>query len=109
MTGHDGVLVVGAGPTGLALAPLGVTEGLLARADPSPRVCLHLGTRTAPVDLADLDLPDTAFPHLSLLLQAAVEAVLARALGVRGVRIERGTALVGVRNTWQRELWKGIR
>jgi 2-polyprenyl-6-methoxyphenol hydroxylase-like FAD-dependent oxidoreductase len=136
VTGQSGVLVVGAGPTGLAralqahdhgarvrvverrleafrrsramimhprtlevLRPLGVTDRLLARADTSPRVSLHLGTRTVPVDLADLDLPDTAFPHLSLLLQADVEAVLARALEGRGVRIERGTALVGVRNT----------
>jgi 2-polyprenyl-6-methoxyphenol hydroxylase-like FAD-dependent oxidoreductase len=125
------VLVVGAGPTGLAVAlqahdhgatvrvverrpeefrpsramiihprtleclrPLGVTDELLARGDVSPAAELHLGHRRVSVRLSDLDLPDTAFPHLLLERQADVEAVLARALTRRGVTIERGVELV---------------
>jgi hypothetical protein len=42
---------------------------------------------------------DTAFPHLSLTRQTEVERVLAQALADRGVRIERGTELAGVRRT----------
>ncbi|MCZ2839136.1 FAD-dependent monooxygenase [Modestobacter sp. VKM Ac-2985] len=124
------VLVVGAGPTGLALAlqaaahgarvrvvdarlqprrpsramivhartlevlrPLGVTADLLARADTSPAVELHLGRSTVPVRLGDLAVPDTAFPHLTLLGQQQVERVLAAALADRGVQVEWGTPL----------------
>lgn len=140
MTGRPDILVVGAGPTGLALAlqaydhgarvrvverrptafrpsralivhprtlevlrPLGVVDALLARADISPRARLHLGSRTVPVDLARLALPDTAFPHLSLLRQMDVETVLGAALAERGVQVERGTELVGLDggNDWQ--------
>jgi 2-polyprenyl-6-methoxyphenol hydroxylase-like FAD-dependent oxidoreductase len=129
------ILVVGAGPAGLALAlqahdhgagvriierrpeafrpsralimhartlevlrPLGVTEELLARADIAPRVNLHLGSRVIPIQLADLAMPDTAFPHLTLIRQADAEWVLARALADRGVEVERGTELVKVRD-----------
>ena len=76
------------------LRPLGVTDALLERADTSPAVQLHLGRRVVPVRVSDLDLPDTAFPHLTLIRQADVEAVLAAALAERGVEVERGTALV---------------
>ena len=133
MSDGPDVLVVGAGPTGLALAlqarahgadvriierrcerfrpsrallvhsrtlevlrPLGVTDALLERADTSPRICLHLGARRVPVAVAELDLPDTAFPHLTMLRQADVEAVLTRALADRGVGVEHGTELVDV-------------
>lgn len=126
------VLVVGAGPTGLALAlqavahgarvrvveqrpdafrpskalivhprtlevlrPLGVTGALLARGDTDPAVDLHLGHRVLRVALAELPLPGTAFPHLLLVRQADVEAVLARALADRGVAVERGTTFTG--------------
>ena len=122
------ILVVGAGPTGLALAlqahdhgarvriverrpeafrpsralilhprtlevlrPLGVAEAVLERADIAPEAHLHLGARVVRVRLADLDLPDTAFPHLSLVRQMDVETILARALADRGVAVERGT------------------
>jgi 2-polyprenyl-6-methoxyphenol hydroxylase-like FAD-dependent oxidoreductase len=128
------ILVVGAGPAGLALAlqahdhgadvqvvdrrpeafrpsralimhtrtlevlrPLGVTPALLARADITPAVDLHLGGRVVPIRLADLALPDTAFPHLTLIRQMDVETVLAAALADRGVKVERGTELVRVR------------
>jgi 2-polyprenyl-6-methoxyphenol hydroxylase-like FAD-dependent oxidoreductase len=142
------VLVVGAGPTGLALAlqahchgarvrvverrpdrfrpsralivhprtlevlrPLGVVGALLAKADTSPAVHLHLGSRLVPVRLADLALSDTAFPHLSLLRQADVEAVLGDALAGHGIRVERGTELVDVRHgaAGSRSAWATLR
>jgi 2-polyprenyl-6-methoxyphenol hydroxylase-like FAD-dependent oxidoreductase len=78
------------------LRPLGVTQALLARADIAPTVDLHLGHRAVRVRLADLALPDTAFPHLSLIRQMDVETVLAQALAVRGIEVERGTELTGV-------------
>ena len=77
------------------LRPLGVTQALLARADIAPTADLHLGRRVIRVRLADLALPDTAFPHLSLIRQMDVETVLAQALARRGIEVERGTALVG--------------
>lgn len=135
MTSRPDVLVVGAGPTGLALAlqahdhgaqvrvverrpeafrpsralivhprtlevlrPLGVVDALLARADISPTVCLHLGSRVVSVRLTEFALPDTAFPHLSLLRQMDVETVLGRALAHRGIQVERGTELIGLRD-----------
>ena len=135
MTGTADILVVGAGPAGLALAlqahdhggavriidrraeadrpsralilhsrtlevlrPLGVTQALLARADIAPTADLQLGSRLIRVTLADLALPDTAFPHLSLIRQMEVERVLAAALADRGVEIERGTELTGLRD-----------
>ena len=60
------------------LRPLGVTQALLARADIAPAADLRLGSRVVRVTLADLALPDTAFPHLSLIRQMDVEQVLAR-------------------------------
>jgi len=132
--GTADILVVGAGPAGLALAlqahdhgaairivdrrpeaarpsralilhprtlevlrPLGVTQALLARADVVPAADLQLGSRLIRVTLADLALLDTAFPHLSLVRQMDVERVLAEALADRGIEIERGTELTGLR------------
>ena len=63
------------------LRPLGVTQALLARADIAPTADLRLGSRVVRVTLADLALPDTAFPHLSLIRQMDVEQVLARGPG----------------------------
>ena len=80
------------------LRPLGVTQALLARADTAPAVDLHLGGRVVRASLGDLALPDTAFPHLSLVRQMDVERVLARALADRGISVERGTELAGVRD-----------
>lgn len=79
------------------LRPLGVTQALLARADVAPAAELHAGSRVVPVRLSGLALPDTAFPHLSLIRQMDVETVLARALGDQGVEVERGTELVSAR------------
>ena len=79
------------------LRPLGVTQALLGRADIAPTADLHLGRRVVRIGLADLALPDTAFPHLTLIRQMDVEAVLAAALAGRGVEVERGTELVQVR------------
>ena len=78
------------------LRPLGVTDALLDRADTAPRARLHVGSRTLAVDLGALDLPDTAFPHLTLIRQMHVEAVLEAALAARGVVVERGTEFLGV-------------
>ncbi|WP_329259185.1 FAD-dependent monooxygenase [Streptomyces pseudovenezuelae] len=80
------------------LRPLGVTDALLEPADTAPTVGLHLGSRVVEAGLADLCLPDTAFPHLSLLRQTDVERVLAQALADRGVTVERGTELVTARD-----------
>jgi len=77
-----------------ALRPLGLAEAVLERAEASPRAELHLRHRTVEVRLADVMLPDSAFPHLALVRQADVEEVLARALAERGVAVERGTELV---------------
>jgi 2-polyprenyl-6-methoxyphenol hydroxylase-like FAD-dependent oxidoreductase len=80
------------------LRPLGVTQALLSRADTAPTADLQLGSRVVRVTLANLALPDTPFPHVSLIRQIDVESVLASALADRGVQIERGTELVGVRD-----------
>jgi 2-polyprenyl-6-methoxyphenol hydroxylase-like FAD-dependent oxidoreductase len=79
-----------------SLRPLGVTEELVDRGDVSPKARLHLGRKVVAAELADVALPDTAFPHLTMLRQADAEEVLARALERRGVEIERGTELVGL-------------
>ena len=79
------------------LRPLAVTSALLARADTAPAADLHLGGRVVRVRLGDLALPDTAFPHLTLIRQADAETVLARALADRGVEVQHGTELVMVR------------
>ena len=131
MSGSD-ILVVGAGPTGLALAlqahdhgarvrvverrpealrpsralvvhprtlevlrPRGVSEEILARAEVALSGCLHVGSRAIRVELAQLALPDTPFPHLTMVRQMDVESVLSEALDDRGVPVERGTELIG--------------
>lgn len=81
-----------------ALRPLGVTEALLERADIAPEGHLHLGSRVIRARLAELALPDTAFPHLSLVRQMDVETVLAQALADRGITVERGAELIDVRD-----------
>jgi 2-polyprenyl-6-methoxyphenol hydroxylase-like FAD-dependent oxidoreductase len=78
------------------LRPLGVTQALLARADIAPAVDLHLGGRVVRIQLADLALPDTAFPHLTLIRQMDVETVLMEALANRGVEVQRGTEVLQV-------------
>ncbi|MBC7442860.1 MAG: FAD-dependent monooxygenase [Ramlibacter sp.] len=79
------------------LRPLGVTDALLARGDTAASVRLHLRSRVVAVRVEQLDLPGTAFPHLLVIRQADVEAVLAQALVERGVPVERGAELVGFR------------
>lgn len=81
------------------LRPLGVTQAVLDRADTAPAADLHLGREVVQVRLADLALPDTAFPHLSLIRQMDVETVLAQALADRGIAVERGTELVSAGDT----------
>ncbi|HEX7025305.1 MAG TPA: FAD-dependent monooxygenase, partial [Gemmatimonadales bacterium] len=69
---------------------------LLARADTAPEARLHLGSRVIRARLADLALPDTTFPHLTLMRQMDVETVLVRALRDRGVEVEWGTEVIEV-------------
>jgi hypothetical protein len=47
------------------LRPLWVTQAQLAQSDTAPAADLHLGSRVVRIRLADLALPDTAFPHLT--------------------------------------------
>jgi 2-polyprenyl-6-methoxyphenol hydroxylase-like FAD-dependent oxidoreductase len=77
-----------------ALRPLGVTEALLDRGDTAPQAELRLGHRRVSVRLADLALPDSGFPHLTLIRQMDVEQVLATALERRGVPIDRDVELL---------------
>jgi len=78
------------------LRPLGVAEPLLALADVAPTADLHVGDRVFRVSLADLDLPETAFPHLTLVRQQDVEHVLLRELTDRGVKVEWSSEVVAV-------------
>ena len=72
------------------LRPLGVTDELLNRSDTTPQARIHLGKRVVEARLGHADLPDTAFPHLTLVRQADVEDVLWRALQARYVRVDWG-------------------
>ena len=62
------------------LTPLGVTDCLLERGDTTPTAELHLGGKTVTARLAQVALPDTPFPHLTMIRQMDVEDVLAGAL-----------------------------
>jgi len=78
------------------LRPLGVTGHLLERADTSPEIRLHLGSREVDACLDHLDLPDTAFPHVTLVRQMDIEAILIDALLARGIEVERGIDVIEV-------------
>jgi 2-polyprenyl-6-methoxyphenol hydroxylase-like FAD-dependent oxidoreductase len=80
------------------LHPLGVTQALLGRGDTAPAADLWLAGRVVRVSFGGLALPDTAFPHLTLVRQMDVERVLAQALAERGIEVERGTELAAVRD-----------
>lgn len=79
------------------LRPLGVTEALLDRSDTAPQARIHVGRRVVQAGLGHVDLPDTAFPHLTLVRQADVEDVLWHALVERGIDVEWGVEFVGLR------------
>jgi len=78
------------------LRPLGVTDELLNRGDTTPEARIHLGRRVVEARLGHADLPDTAFPHLTLVRQADVEDVLCQALQARGVPVDWGVEFEGV-------------
>jgi 2-polyprenyl-6-methoxyphenol hydroxylase-like FAD-dependent oxidoreductase len=63
---------------------------LLAAADVAPQVDLHLGSRVQRVQLGNLALPETAFPHLTLMRQQEIETILVRALADCGIKVEWG-------------------
>jgi 2-polyprenyl-6-methoxyphenol hydroxylase-like FAD-dependent oxidoreductase len=109
MTSVD-VLVVGAGPTGLALAcqlvrfgvrfrivdkqTLGLGEVLVARGSTTTRLMLHVDRGKPPtVDLGSIGRADTRFPYILFVSQADTEAVMGTYLESRGVFIERGVEL----------------
>lgn len=78
------------------LRPLGVTAELLTRADTAPEARIHLAKRMIQVELGHADLPDTAFPHLTLIRQAHVEEVLFSALQARGVPVDWNVEFIGI-------------
>lgn len=78
------------------LRPLGVTDALLDRADTTPLARIHFGRRVVEARLGHADLPDTAFPHLTLVRQADVEDVLWQALQARGVPVDWGVEFCGL-------------
>jgi 2-polyprenyl-6-methoxyphenol hydroxylase-like FAD-dependent oxidoreductase len=127
------VLVVGAGPVGLALAldvvahggsvrvverrddlprpsrammmhprtlevlrPLGVVDEVLARADTSAAADNHAGRRIVSVQLGEVGMGGTAFPHLTMVRQRDVEVVLEGSLRRHGVQVEWGSPLVAL-------------
>ncbi len=90
------------------LRPLGVAEALLARGDRSPTAQLHVRGRRVRAALGDVALADTPYPHLTLVRQMDVEAVLAGALAEHGVVVERGTELVGLGSGTGRDAWGGV-
>jgi 2-polyprenyl-6-methoxyphenol hydroxylase-like FAD-dependent oxidoreductase len=76
------------------LRPLGVIDALLAHADTTPEIDLHLGRRTIRIRLEEFGVYGSAFPRPVLLRQSDIEAVLSDALAARGVRVERGVELI---------------
>ena len=78
------------------LRPLGVVDDMLARADTTPTAKLKLGRRWTRVQIGELDLRDTAFPHLTLLRQMDIESVLIAALAERGLEVERDTEVISI-------------
>lgn len=130
------VLVVGAGPTGLALAAqlrrygvrfrvvdrrldraresralavqprtlevlaaVGVADEMVECGNRAVRLRMHFGgrgDRSVPVRLFDIGIEDTAYPFLLFLSQAETERILNGHLARGGVRVERGTELVGL-------------
>ncbi|TQJ33731.1 FAD-dependent monooxygenase [Arthrobacter sp. SLBN-122] len=88
------------------LRPLGVTDELLNRADTTPEARIHLGRRVIEARMGHADLPDTAFPHLTLVRQADVEDVLWQALQARGVPVDWGVEFRGLGR--ERSLAEGL-
>lgn len=80
------------------LRPLGVTDELLSRADTTPEARIHLGRHVVEARLGHADLPDTAFPHLTLVRQADVEDVLCQALQARGIHVDWGVEFRGLQH-----------
>jgi 2-polyprenyl-6-methoxyphenol hydroxylase-like FAD-dependent oxidoreductase len=81
------------------LAPLGLAEAVVARGDPGARAQLHAGARSVEVGVVPPHIPDTPYPFLLPVPQAAVEEVLATHLEVAGVAVERGVELVTLEPT----------
>jgi 2-polyprenyl-6-methoxyphenol hydroxylase-like FAD-dependent oxidoreductase len=76
------------------LRPLGVIDALLAHADVTPEIDLHLGRWTTRIRLEDFGVYGSPFPGPMLLRQSDIEAVLSEALAARGVEVERGVELI---------------
>jgi 2-polyprenyl-6-methoxyphenol hydroxylase-like FAD-dependent oxidoreductase len=78
------------------LAPLGVTDELIARGDPSARAIVRAAGRAASVTLARPGISDTAYPFLLAIPQVAVEEVLEDHLRRVGIAVERGVELISL-------------
>lgn len=76
---------------------LGLADAFVAAGQPVSQLRFGAGPQE-PVAI-DLGLLDTRFPFLLLLPQAETERLLTDALEALGVRVERGTALVGATAT----------
>jgi 2-polyprenyl-6-methoxyphenol hydroxylase-like FAD-dependent oxidoreductase len=76
------------------LAGTGLAPALVAAGDPAARVELHVGGRTAGVELAPSGHAGTSYPFLLFIPQSSVEDVLTTHLRAAGVEVERGKELV---------------
>jgi 2-polyprenyl-6-methoxyphenol hydroxylase-like FAD-dependent oxidoreductase len=79
------------------LAPLGISDDLVACGNRAVQLRIHAGRRVVPVALFDIGAEDTAFPYLLFVSQAETERILGEYLASRDVVVERGTQLVHIR------------
>lgn len=77
------------------LAPLGLSEQLLAAGVVAPVGRLHLRRREVAVRLGHFPVAGTPFPFFAIIAQSVVEAALATAVAEREVTVLRGAEFVG--------------
>jgi 2-polyprenyl-6-methoxyphenol hydroxylase-like FAD-dependent oxidoreductase len=73
----------------------GIAARLVERGDTARLIRMH-GSRTVDLSLFDSGDPATRYPFLLFLSQAETEQILAEHLTAHGIRVERGTTLVGL-------------
>jgi 2-polyprenyl-6-methoxyphenol hydroxylase-like FAD-dependent oxidoreductase len=79
------------------LAPLGVSDTMIARGDASGRVRVQAGRRTATIGLTRPGVSDTPYPFLLAIPQTTVEGVLEEHLRRAGVAVEWGVRFTSLR------------